>query len=270
MAATVKVAGVQSACGPDREKNVERAVELAALAADNGASIVCFQQLFSTEFFPRERSEAFFALAEGEDGPTLGAVRRFAQVRNITLICPVFERSGDEYYNTAFVVGPDGSIVGRYRKVHVPEIPLWEEKYYFHPGNLGFPVFRSGGLAFGVQLCWDNFFPEGARRLALGGAQVIFCPNAAAFASTRRWEAVLTASAIVNNIYMFRVNRVGREQKQDFYGRSVCIDPEGEMLMAPAGMGNSVIMAEVNTDLIEDVRREWGFLADRREDVYGE
>ncbi len=266
----VKVAGVQSACGPDRGHNVARATELASLAADNGAAVVCFQQLFSTEFFPREKSEAFFALAEEEDGPTLEAMRRLADERNLTLVCPIFEKSGGNHFNTAFVLGPDGGIVGKYRKIHVPDIPLWEEKYYFLPGDLGFPVFRSSGLAFGVQLCWDNFFPEGARKLALEGAQIIFCPNAAAFASTRRWEAVLTASAIVNNIYMFRVNRVGREQRQDFYGRSFCVDPEGEMLMAPSGMGNSVVMADISTDLIEDVRREWKFLADRREDVYRE
>jgi N-carbamoylputrescine amidase len=189
----------------------------------------------------------------------------------ITLVCPLFEREGeDEYYNTAFVIGPDGGLLGKYRKLHIPALPLWEEKYYFRPGNLGLPVFESQGLAFGIQLCWDNFFPEGARQMALQGAQLVFCPNAAAFASTRKWEIVMSATAIVNNIYLFRVNRVGREQKQDFYGRSFCVNPEGEMLMPPSGMGNSVIMADIDPGLIDEVRREWAFFGDRRTEVYGE
>lgn len=269
--AIVKVAGVQSACGPERDQNVARAADLASLAAENGAKIVCFEQLFSTFWFPREKSPAFFDLAEEEDGPTLEALRPLARGKEITLICPLFERAGEnEYYNTAFVIGPDGNIVGKYRKVHVPDLPLWKETFYFKPGNLGFPVFKSHGLTFGVQLCWDNFFPEGARRLALKGAELIFCPNAAAFASSPKWEVVITSNAIVNNIYLFRVNRVGREEKQDFYGRSFCVNPEGKMLLPPSGMSNSVIMADVDTDLIDEVRREWKFFRDRREDVYGD
>lgn len=266
----VKVAGVQSACGPEREKNVERAVDLALLAVENGARIICFQQLFSTFWFPREKREDYFELAEGEDGPTLERLGAVAAENGVTLVCPLFERSGEgEHYNTAFVLGPDGKILGRYRKVHVPGIPLWEEKHYFRPGDLGFPVFESQGLRFGVQLCWDNFFPEGARRLALDGADLVFCPNAAAFASSRKWETVLAATAIVNGMYLFRVNRVGREEEQDFYGRSFCVNPEGEMLMPPSGMANGVVMADIDRNLIEETRREWNFLGDRREEAYG-
>lgn len=267
----VKVAGVQSACGPDREKNVARAVELAGMAVESGAKIVCFEQLFSTFWFPREKREDFFSLAEDEGGPTLRTLAAVAAEKGVTLVCPLFERAGEgEYYNTAFILGPDGKILGRYRKVHVPGIPLWEEKFYFRSGNLGFPVFESQGLKFGVQLCWDNFFPEGARLLALGGADLVFCPNAAAFASSRRWETVISASAIVNGIYLFRVNRVGREEKQDFYGRSFFVNPEGEMLMPPSGMSNGVIMAEVDRTFIEETRREWNFLGDRRKEAYGD
>lgn len=266
----IKVAGVQSACGPDKKKNVERAAEFARLAAENGAKIICFEQLFSTPWFPREKSAEHFALAEDEQGPTLETLRGLAGEKGVTLVCPIFERAGEEeYYNTAFVLGPDGETLGRYRKVHVPELPLWEEKYYFRPGDLGFPVFESQGLKFGVQLCWDNFFPEGARRLALAGAELVFCPNAAAFASSRRWETVICASAIVNGMYLFRVNRVGREEEQDFYGRSFCVSPEGTMLMPPSGMSNGVIMADIDRNLIEENRREWKFFGDRREEAYG-
>ena len=266
----VKVAGIQSACGASREENISRAVDLARLAAENGAAIICFEQLFSLFWFPREKDPAFRDLAEDEEGPTLTAMRSLARERSVTLVCPVFERvDGEKCFNTAFVIGPEGETIGRYRKIHVPGIPLWEEKYYFRPGDLGFPVFESQGLKFGVQLCWDNFFPEGARLLALAGAELIFCPNAAAFASSRRWETVICANAIVNGIYLFRVNRVGREEEQDFYGRSFCVSPEGEMLMPPSGMSNGVIMADIDSNLIEENRREWKFFDDRREEAYG-
>jgi len=270
LVAIVKVAGVQLACGSGKEENVERAVELALLAVENGAKIICFEQLFSTFWFPRAKSEAFFDLAEDEEGPTLRTLRGVAAEKGVTLVCPLFERAGEgEFYNTAFVLGPDGETLGRYRKMHVPEMPLWEEKYYFRPGNLGFPVFESQGLRFGVQLCWDNFFPEGARLLALGGADLVFCPTAAAFASSRKWETVISASAIVNGMYLFRVNRVGREEAQDFYGRSFCVNPEGEMLMPPSGMSNGIVMADIDRNFIEETRREWKFLGDRREEAYG-
>lgn len=269
--ARVKVAGIQSVCGPRREENVERAAGLARLAAENGAKIICFEQLFATPFFPREKTDDSFAFAEEGDGPTLTAMGDLARETGAALICPLFEKAGDgRYFNTAFVLGPDGNLLGRYRKVHLPDLPLWREKHYFEPGDLGFPVFQAHGLTFGVQICWDNFFPEGTRRLALNGAQVVFSPNAAAFASTRKWETVITANAIVNSIYLFRVNRVGKEEEQDFYGRSFCVDPDGEMTMAPAGMADSVILADIDTDLIEDVRREWNFFADRRQETYGE
>jgi N-carbamoylputrescine amidase len=269
--AVVKVAGIQTVCVPEREKNLAKAAELGRIAAENGAQIICFEQLFSTFWFPREKSPQHFALAEDENGPTLTALRALAHEAAVTLVCPLFERAGEkEFYNTAVVLGPDGEILGKYRKVHVPDIPLWEERYYFRPGNLGFPVFKSQGLTFGVQLCWDNFFPEGARSLALKGAELIFSPNAAAFASFRKWETVIAANAVFNNVYIFRINRIGREAEQNFYGRSFCVNPEGEMLMPPSGMSESVILAAIDPDQILEVRREWQFLKDRREEVYRE
>jgi N-carbamoylputrescine amidase len=269
--AKLKVAGIQMSCVGEREQTLAKALTMGRMAAEHGARIICYQQLFSTPWFPRERSERHFDLAEGEDGPTLEALRPLAAEAGVTLICPIYERgAGGARYNTAMVLGPDGALLGKYRKVHVPEIPLWEEKYYFSPGDLGFPVFESHGVRFGVQLCWDNFFPEGTRALALRGAEIVFAPNAAAFASTRKWETVLAANAIVNNIYVFRVNRVGREERQDFYGRSFCVDPEGEFLMPPSGMHDGVILAEIDPAVIRGVRDEWGFLKDRRPDVYRE
>jgi len=269
--AKVKVAGIQMACVAAREKNLAKAVTLGRLAAEHGARVVCYQQLLSTPWFPRGRDERHFALAEGEDGPTLDALRPLAVETGVTLVCPLFERSAaGACYNTAVVVGPDGGLLGKYRKVHVPDLPLWEEKYYFQPGDTGFPVFESQGLRFGVQLCWDNFFPEGTRQLALAGAELVFAPNAAAFATTRKWETVLAANAIVNNVYVFRVNRVGREERQDFYGRSVCIDPEGEFLLPPSGMHDGVVFADIDPGAVRVVREEWNFLRDRRPEAYAE
>ncbi len=268
---TVKVAGVQMACGEDRDRNLAKAVELGRMAAGHGARLICYQQLPSTAWFPRERDERHFALAEGEDGPTLEALRPVALAAAVTLVCPLFERAPDgACYNTAMVIGPSGELLGKYRKVHVPDLPLWEERYYFRPGDTGFPVFESQGLRFGVQLCWDNFFPEGTRRLALGGAELVFAPNAAAFATTRRWETVLAANAIVNNLYVFRVNRVGHEPRQDFYGRSACFGPDGEFLLPPSGMHDGVIMAEVDPAAVRAARSEWSFLRDRRPEAYAE
>ena len=165
----LKVAGIQMACVDAREKNLAKAVTLGRLAAEHGARVVCYQQLLSNVWFPRERDERHFALAEGEDGPTLEALRPLAAEAGITLVCPLFERSAEgTCYNTAVVIGPDGGLLGKYRKVHVPDLPLWEEKYYFRPGDTGFPVFESQGLRFGVQLCWDNFFPEGTQAARAG------------------------------------------------------------------------------------------------------
>jgi N-carbamoylputrescine amidase len=269
--AKVKVAGIQMACVEERSRNLAKAVTLGRLAAEHGARIICYQQLFSTLWFPRERDERHFALAEGEDGETIAALRPLAAETGATLVCPVFERTpAGARHNTAVVIGPDGGLLGSYRKVHVPQLPLWEERFYFAPGDAGFPVFESHGLRFGVQLCWDNFFPEGTRRLALAGAELVFAPNAAAFATTRKWETVLAANAIVNNLYVFRVNRVGREQRQDFYGRSACIDPEGEFLLPPSGMHDAVVLAEVDPAVVRDVREEWSFLRDRRPELYRE
>lgn len=268
--AKVKVAGVQMACVEDRGRNLAKAVALGRMAAEHGARVVCFQQLPANDWFPRTRDEARLALAEADDGPTLSALRPLAAETGTTLVVPLFERSPEgPCYNAAVVVGPDGGLLGRYRKVHVPALPLWEEKFYFAPGDAGFPIFESQGLRFGVQLCWDNFFPEGTRRLALAGAELVFAPNAAAFATTKRWETVLAANAIVNNLYVFRVNRVGSEPGQDFYGRSVCIDPDGEFLLPPSGRHDAVVLADVDPAAVRAVREEWSFLSDRRPDAYG-
>ncbi len=266
----VKLAGIQTSCCEEKERNIEKALKSAQIAIEKGAQIICFQELFTTHWFPKEMSKNHFSLAERIDGLTVTRMRKLAEEHGVVLICPIFEEEQGSFYNSAVVIDAGGGILGSYRKIHVPQIPLWEEKYYFSSGDRGFPVFRTKFAPIGVQICWDNFFPEGSRILALKGARIIFSPTAAAFASQRRWEAMITSNAIVNGVYVFRVNRVGSEEKQDFYGRSFCISPEGELLDKPTGMKDSIALVEIDLKSVDHARREWPFLRDRKPERYEE
>jgi N-carbamoylputrescine amidase len=266
----MKLAGIQISCCEEKERNIEKAVRFAEIAIEKGAHIICFQELFTTHWFPREMNRRHFSLAESVGGPTIGTMRKLAKEYGVVLICPIFEIEEDSFYNSAVVIDADGEILGSYRKIHVPQIPLWEERYYFSSGNHGFPVFKTKFAPIGVQICWDNFFPEGSRILALKGAKILFSPTAAAFASQRKWETVISSNAIANGVYIFRVNRVGSEEKQDFYGRSFCTSPEGELLDKPTGMKDSIALIDIDLRSIDKARKEWPFFKDRRPETYKE
>lgn len=266
----VKLAGIQISCCEEKERNIEKAVKFAKIAIEKGAHLICFQELFTTHWFPREMNKRHCSLAEKSDGFTITRMRKLAEEYGVVLICPIFETEEGSFYNSAIVIDAGGEILGSYRKIHIPQIPLWEEKYYFSDGNHGFPVFKTRVATIGVQICWDNFFPEGSRILALKGARIIFSPTAAAFASQRTWETVISSNAIANGVYIFRVNRVGSEEKQDFYGRSFCISPEGELLDKPTGMKDSIALIEIDLKNIDKARKEWPFLKDRRPETYKE
>jgi N-carbamoylputrescine amidase len=266
----IKLAGIQISCCEEKERNIEKAIKLTQIAIEKGANLICFQELFTTHWFPREMNKRYFALAEKMEGLTISRMRKLAKENGVALICPIFEIDQDSFYNSAIVINADGEILGSYRKIHVPQIPLWEEKYYFSAGNHGFPVFKTKFAPIGIQICWDNFFPEGSRILALKGAKILFSPTAAAFASQRKWETVISSNAIANGVYIFRINRVGSEEKQDFYGRSFCISPEGELLDKPTGMKDSITLVEIDLKNIDKVRKEWPFLKDRRPEIYQE
>jgi len=266
--ALIKLAGIQISCCEDKERNLEKALKFSQLAIEKGANLICFQELFTTHWFPREMNKDYFSLAEEVDGFTITRMQKLAKEYEVVLVCPIFELEKDSFYNSAVVIDAGGEIMGSYRKIHVPQIPLWEERYYFSSGNHGFPVFNTKVAPIGVQICWDNFFPEGSRILALKGAKVIFSPTAAAFASQRRWETVISSNAIANGVYIFRVNRVGSEEKQDFYGRSFCISPEGEFLDKPTGMKDSIALMEIDLKNIDKSRKEWPFFKDRRPEIY--
>ncbi len=212
----------------------------------------------------------WFALAESIPGPTVMRLQKIATESEAVIICPIFEKAGQTFYNSAVVIDAGGEILGTYRKVHVPQIPLWEERYYFSPGNLGFPIFRTRYAVVGIQICWDNFFPEGSRILALKGAQLIFSPTAAAFASQEKWRTAISSNAMTNGVFIFRVNRVGSEEKQDFYGKSFCASPEGELVDKPSGMKEGIVLMDIDLKQIDRVRKEWPFLKDRKPENYRE
>lgn len=266
----IKLAGIQLSCYEEKGRNIEKALRFAEIAIEKGAQIICFQELFTTHWFPREMNKRYFSLAEKADGFTVGTMQKLAKTFGVVLICPIFEIEEGSFYNSAIVIDAGGEVLGSYRKIHVPQIPLWEERYYFSTGNHGFPVFETKFAPIGIQICWDNFFPEGARILALKGAKILFSPTAAAFASQRKWETVISSNAIANGIFVFRVNRVGSEEKQDFYGRSFCISPEGEYLDKPTGMKDSIALIEIDLKNIDKIRKEWPFFKDRRPDSYRE
>ncbi|HEY4485200.1 MAG TPA: nitrilase-related carbon-nitrogen hydrolase [Nitrospiria bacterium] len=266
----LKVAGIQMSCSADPEANLQKASEMISLAAERGARIVATQQLFHLPWFAHESRKEHFQYAEPMEGPAVTALRRLAKRHGVVLVGAVFEKDGNSHFSTAVVIEKDGSILGRYRKVHPPQIPLWEERTYFQAGDLGFPVFETSCARIGIQICWDNFFPEGSRILALRGAQIIIAPTAAALASQDRWEKMICANAISNNVFILRVNRVGKEERQTFYGRSFCVGPFGDMTAAPAAPRDAIVFADLRLDEVQETREIWTFLSDRRPDQYGD
>jgi len=266
----LKIAGIQMRCSKDPDANFRKALEMIALAADRGAGIIATQQLFNLPWFAFESLEDPFRWAEPIDGPMVSTLRAEARKHGVVLVGTFFEKDGDSFYNTSAVIERDGTLIGRYRKVHLPQIPLWEEKTYFKSGDLGFPVFQTSFARIGVQICWDNFFPEGSRIMALQGAQIIFAPTAAAFASQARWEKMICANAIANNVFILRINRAGKEERQTFYGRSFCVNPFGELIASPTGTNDAIVFSEIDLNEVQETRDIWTFFRDRRPELYGE
>ncbi|MBI5886379.1 MAG: acyltransferase [Deltaproteobacteria bacterium] len=271
MKKALKLAGIQMTCAPETGKNLAKAASLIEIAAGEGAGLVAMPQLFSTQWFPATIDKARFSLAETGDGPTVTALRELAARLGVVVVAPIYEEDRGTRFNTAFVIDADGTIAGKYRKMHVPALPLWEEKTYFSPGDLGFQVFKTRVANIGVQICWDVFFPEGARILALGGAEIIVAPTASAFMhSAARWERAIAASAQSNGLFILRVNRTGAEAHQEFYGRSFCMGPDGELVSPPSGGQDGVVLVDIDLGAIADARCDWTFLKDRRPEEYTE
>ena len=265
----LKVAAIQFAAKNDAAQNVKKATELGELAVERGAKLIAYPELCTSRWFPASMRVGSFKLAETIPGPSTDIICRFAADNNTVIVFPLFEKAKEQhFYNSAAVVDADGKLLGVYRKVHLPNVKGWHEKFYFLPGDTGFPVFKSKVGTIGVQLSWDVFFPEGSRILALKGAQLIVAPTSNAFASQTRWEKMIAGNAISNNVFYLRANRVGKEGSKDFYGKSFCMDPHGELLHKPAAKRDAVYLTDVDLKDVENTRYEWALFRDRRENLY--
>ena len=267
--AMIKVTGIQMECGEDKSKNLQKAIQLIEVAAQRGAKAICLQELFNTIWFPKDVNASNFKLAEKADGEAVSTMQETARRTGTIIVVPFFEEDDGKYFNSAAVIENDGALLGVYRKVHIPELPLYEEQSYFSGGS-EFPVFDTSIGKVGVQICWDNFYPEGARILALKGAQLVFAPAAAAFASQERWKTVLSANAATNGFYLFRTNRVGDEEKHNFYGESFCVDPHGQLIGEPSGPNEGLFEVELDLAISGRARLDYPYLKYRRPELYGE
>lgn len=270
---------IQMRSAPEPGKNLEKALSKISEAADRGAQIICLQELFRSSYFPQVEDAQFFKLAEPVPGPTTEALCHIAQQKKVVLIGSIFEkRAQGVYHNTAVVIDADGSLIGMYRKMHIPDDPCYYEKYYFTPGDLGFKSFQTRYAKISTLVCWDQWFPEAARLTALQGAQILFYPTAIGWhqkenakvcqAQHDAWETIQRSHAIANGVFVAAVNRVGEENQLKFWGSSFVSGPFGEIL-ARAGQDNEEILI-IPCDLtkIESTRQGWPFLRDRRIDEY--
>jgi N-carbamoylputrescine amidase len=278
-----RVGLVQMRCGTDPEENVTRAIAGIRDAAARGAGIVCLPELFRTQYFCQREDADLFDLAEPIPGPTTERLATVARDCRTALIVSLFERRAPGlYHNTAVVLDGDGAVRGRYRKMHIPDDPLYYEKFYFTPGDLGFLAFDTQVGRVGTLVCWDQWYPEGARLTALAGAEVLFYPTAIGWhpsekaehggAQLEAWHTIQRGHAIANGVYVVAVNRVGHEGPPagglEFWGASFVVDPFGVVVAEASHTAEEVLVVECDRRRIEDVRRNWPFLRDRRVDAY--
>jgi N-carbamoylputrescine amidase len=265
----MRIAGIQMSAGADVAKNISRAVEMAGVAAEKGAKIIGYPELCLFPWFPRKEDPAGMSLACEVSGAMVAEFVKTSLKHQVVIVLPFFEKSGDRLYNSAAVIDC-GKVLGIYRKLHLPDIPFYKERFYFSPGDTGLPVFETSRGRIGVQICWDNLFPEGTRVLALKGADIVFAPTAASVESHVLWERAVSANAFANNIFIFRVNRVGQEEGIVFYGRSFCAGPWGEMVSELAGSKDAIVIADIDLKDRDAAVETWGFLRHRRPAEYGD
>lgn len=283
-ATTFKLGLVQMRCEVDPAANLASAEGLVREAARGGAQLICLPELFRSQYFCQTEDHAQFALAEPIPGPTTLALGRLARELSVAIVGSVFERrAAGLYHNTAVVLDTDGSLVGMYRKMHVPDDPLYYEKFYFTPGDLGFRAFDTRVARVGTLVCWDQWFPEGARLTALQGPAVLVYPTAIGWhprekaqygaAQLSAWQTMQRAHAIANGVYVAAINRVGHEGPKDggieFWGASFVADPFGAVLAEATHESSEVLIVECDLAHQESVRQHWPFLRDRRVDAYG-
>jgi N-carbamoylputrescine amidase len=285
-----KIALVQMSCGPDPDANLAKAAERVRDAAHQGAEVVCLPELFRAQYFCQREDPELFNLAESVPGPSTELLGKVAKEEGVVVIASLFERrAAGLYHNTAAILESDGSLLGTYRKMHIPDDPLYYEKYYFTPGDKGFRSWNTTAADIGVLVCWDQWYPEGARLTALAGANVLFYPTAigwhpdekAEFGESQydAWKTIQRSHAIANGVYVAVVNRVGHEHGDvrgnrvagaglEFWGGSFIADPFGRVIAQGSHDKEEILLADVDVALIEETRRHWPFLRDRRVDAY--
>jgi N-carbamoylputrescine amidase len=244
-------------------------------AGEKGVKILCLQEIFFGPYFPAEQDAKWYALAETIPGPTTELMQERARRHGMVMIVPIYEREmSGVYYNSAVVIDADGTILGKYRKNHIPQLQCFWEKFYFKPGNLGYPVFATRYATIGVYICYDRHFPEGARLLGLAGAEIVFNPSATiAGLSKYLWELEQPAHAVANGYWICAINRVGTEEpwkSGQFYGSSYVCDPRGQIVAQASDSNDELLIHDVDLDLIRVVRDTWQFFRDRRPETYTE
>ncbi len=277
----VNLALVQMTCTTDKSSNVEKALERISEAARQGANVVCLQEVFNTPYPCQAEEHANFELAESIPGPTSQRLQAAAKQHGVVVTCSIFERrTHGLYHNTAVTFDVDGEMVGFYRKMHIPDDPLYYEKFYFTPGDLGFTVAKTKFACLGVGVCWDQWYPETARLLALRGAEILLYPTAIGWIPAEReeygtaqhaaWETSMRAHAIANGVYVGATNRVGLEGGLQFWGASFVAGPNGTVMHRASHEREELVVVACDLAAIDVVRTHWPFLRDRRIDAYGD
>lgn len=279
--AKVKVGLVQMSCSYNKEENLEKAMSRTREAASQGAQIVCLQELFTSLYFCDVEDYENFKLAEPIPGPSTNALTKLAGELGVVIIASLFEkRAQGLYHNTTAVIDADGSYLGKYRKMHIPDDPAYYEKFYFTPGDLGYKVFRTKFATFGVLICWDQWYPEAARITSLMGAEILFFPTAIGWATSQdddtnleqynAWQTIQRSHAVANGVHVVSVNRVGFEQEgaMKFWGGSFVANPMGTVLHEASQNNEEVIVMELDLARTDVTRTHWPFMRDRRIDSY--
>jgi N-carbamoylputrescine amidase len=279
--ATVNIGLVQMRCTPKKEENLQHAIEKIREAAAKGAQIICLQELFTSLYFCDEENYDNFLLAEAIPGPSTEALQPLAAELQVVIIASLFEkRTQGLYHNTTAVIDADGSYLGKYRKMHIPDDPAYYEKFYFTPGDLGYKVWKTRYATFGVLICWDQWYPEAARITSLMGAEILFYPTAIGWATSQdeatnaeqynAWQTIQRSHAIANGVHVVSVNRVGYEQegRMKFWGGSFVSNPFGSLLYKASHEEEETAVVEIDTTQTDRYRTHWPFLRDRRIDSY--
>jgi N-carbamoylputrescine amidase len=282
----VKIGLIQAKVLPKPEENLKKTLALAEEAVKKGAKIICTQELFKSYYFCQEENHENFKLAETIPGPTTEAFQKFAKKHDVVVIASLFEkRAPGVYHNTAAVIDADGELLGIYRKMHIPDDPLYYEKFYFTPGDLGFKAFQTKYAKVGTLICWDQWYPEGARLTAMQGAEILFYPTAIGWHPREKaehgennhgsWEISQRAHAVANGCYVAAVNRVGHEAPAggdgiEFWGQSFVAGTSGQILAKGSVDQDEVLVVELDLDKVDVTRTHWPFLRDRRIDAYGD